>query len=397
MATSHPKDVVITGYGIVSALGSDPAEIWDAVSVQSYQDTADTTRFAPYITQPAKTYDPASIIAKKSHIRGMGRFQLNTAYAAGAALRSAQLTEDMKAELPLILACSDGERDEALDRTLYDALPDTDDKDTLINKSLSNLRPTLFLCQLPNLFSANVSIAHGVTGSSVTFMGDENAGANALRIAVERIRSGQDKRVLIGGSYGPRIDKIKAFASQGLLQKDKLAPVWTRTERPISFGEGAAFILLESKDTALERGAHIKAIISNYGINYSKRRENSASRWLTDTISQWSVAPDTAVLSGSSCRYCDQKQELDVWKTHQLRYRGIATFTGSLMEASVPVSLALATACLERGELLPPICSEEEESPGAMNSILVNQWGFNRGETLIQLDTVLQKQGQENS
>jgi len=46
---------------------------------------------------------------------------------------------------------------------------------------MGGLRPTLFLAQLSNLLAGNISIVHGVTGSSRTFMGEEVAGVDAVR------------------------------------------------------------------------------------------------------------------------------------------------------------------------------------------------------------------------
>jgi 3-oxoacyl-[acyl-carrier-protein] synthase II len=52
--------------------------------------------------------------------------------------------------------------------------------DAFLNERLmSDLRPTLFLAQLSNLLAGNISIVHGVTGSSRTFMGEEQAGVDA--------------------------------------------------------------------------------------------------------------------------------------------------------------------------------------------------------------------------
>ena len=47
---------------------------------------------------------------------------------------------------------------------------------------MSDLRPTLFLAQLSNLLAGNISIVHGVTGSSRTFMGEEAAGVDACAL-----------------------------------------------------------------------------------------------------------------------------------------------------------------------------------------------------------------------
>ena len=53
---------------------------------------------------------------------------------------------------------------------------------------MNDLRPTLFLAQLSNLLAGNISIVHGVTGSSRTFMGEESAGVDAVRIAARAHR-----------------------------------------------------------------------------------------------------------------------------------------------------------------------------------------------------------------
>ena len=63
------------------------------------------------------------------------------------------------------------------------------------------LRPTLFLAQLPNLFAGNISIVHKVSGSSRTFMGEEAAGVDALRIAHRRLAAGQGEIFLVGAAF----------------------------------------------------------------------------------------------------------------------------------------------------------------------------------------------------
>ena len=66
---------------------------------------------------------------------------------------------------------------------------------------MTELRPTLFLAQLSNLMAGNISIVHGVTDSSRTFMGEEMAGVSAVETAVGQIRHGQGELFLVGGAY----------------------------------------------------------------------------------------------------------------------------------------------------------------------------------------------------
>ena len=82
-----------------------------------------------------------------------------------------------------------------------------------LNERLMNdLRPTLFLAQLSNLLAGNISILHGVSGSSRTFMGEEAAGVDAVRIAWAKIASGQSEVALVGAAHkGERKEMLMLY------------------------------------------------------------------------------------------------------------------------------------------------------------------------------------------
>ena len=122
---------------------------------------------------------------------------------------------------------------------------------------MSDLRPTLFLAQLPNLLAGNISIVHGVVGSSRTFLGEEAAGVDAVRIAHARIASGQSELTLVGGAYNAaRWDILLIFEQAGTALKDKFAPVWDRGPHGgLAVGNMGAFLVLESREHAEARGA----------------------------------------------------------------------------------------------------------------------------------------------
>ena len=67
---------------------------------------------------------------------------------------------------------------------------------------MSDLRPTLFLAQLSNLLAGNISIVHGVTGSSRTFMGEE--GGRRRRGAHRASRASRPDRARSRWSAAPR-------------------------------------------------------------------------------------------------------------------------------------------------------------------------------------------------
>ena len=159
---------------------------------------------APYIIHPIAPLDFDKQIPKKGDQRQMEPWQRIGTYAAGLALDSAGIkgNTEILARTDMIVAAGGGERDIAADTAILSGLPAAEKPEAFLNERLmSDLRPTLFLAQLSNLLAGNISIVHGVTGSSRTFMGEESAGVDAVRIALSRIAAGQSDIALVGGSH----------------------------------------------------------------------------------------------------------------------------------------------------------------------------------------------------
>src|ERR1044072_5930966 len=137
---------------------------------------------------------------------------------------------DILSPTDMIVAAGGGERDVAADSAILSALPNAANQDALLNEKLmSDIRPTLFLAQLSNLLAGNISIVHGVTGSSRTFMGEESSGVDALRIALARINAGQAEIALVGGSYNAeRKDQLLLYAFGDELLTGDYKTVWER-------------------------------------------------------------------------------------------------------------------------------------------------------------------------
>src|SRR5712692_6640481 len=168
--------------------------------------------------------------------------------------------------MDMIVAAGGGERDEKVDAAILTALPKAAQPDLFLNERLMNdLRPTLFLAQLSNLLAGNISIVHGVTGSSRTFMGEESSGVDAARIALARIAAGQSDIALVGGSYNSeRKDLLVLYEFDDFNLRDKFAPVWARQKNAgFALGSAGAFLVIESKAHAQARGAKPYARLTN--------------------------------------------------------------------------------------------------------------------------------------
>src|SRR5437763_16797906 len=132
--------------------------------------------------------------------------------------------------MDMIVAAGGGERDVAADSGILSGFATAAQPEAFLNERLmSDLRPTLFLAQLSNLLAGNISIVHGVTGSSRTFMGEEAAGVDAVRIAFSRIASGQSDIALVGAAHnGERKEMLMLFEFGNFNWKGEFAPVWSR-------------------------------------------------------------------------------------------------------------------------------------------------------------------------
>ncbi|MFD0934207.1 beta-ketoacyl-ACP synthase, partial [Methylobacterium trifolii] len=253
------RAVVVTGLGLVSCAGEGlTAHLETLASGASPRTDAET--FAPYPVHPAPAIAWDGQIPKKSDQRQMEAWQRLGVYAAGLALDAAGVKDDaaFKQNLHLVVAAGGGERDYAVDGAILTGLRDAAEPGAYLNERLLNdLRPTLFLAQLSNLLAGNIAIVHGVTGASRTFMGEESAGVDALRIGQARIASGQIDAMLVGGSYSAeRPDVLVVHEMGGFLRKGGYAPVFAREDGAgFILGSCAAFLMLEAAETAAARGA----------------------------------------------------------------------------------------------------------------------------------------------
>src|SRR5437868_11121932 len=301
-----PAEAWITGIGIVSCLGEGPDAHWQGLLHP--QPSSDMRRFPPYVIHPLAPIEFDKQIPKKGDQRQMEAWQRIGTYAAGLALDSAGIkgNTEILARTDMIVAAGGGERDIAADTAILSGLPTADKPEAFLNERLmSDLRPTLFLAQLSNLLAGNISIVHGVTGSSRTFMGEESAGVDAVRIAHSRIAAGQSEIALVGGGHhSERPEQLMLYEFGGYALKNKYAPVWQREAHPgFALAGLGAFLVIESRAHAQARGAKCIARLSAVLSDRCKRQPGDITTGLTrlwGKIAARLKPGQTAVISGAS-------------------------------------------------------------------------------------------------
>jgi 3-oxoacyl-[acyl-carrier-protein] synthase II len=293
--------------------------------------------------------------------------------------------------MDMIVAAGGGERDLAVDSAILSGRQKAASPDSFLNERLMNdLRPTLFLAQLSNLLAGNISIVHGVTGSSRTFMGEEGSGIDAVRIAVSRINAGQSDIVLVGGAHnGERWDLLMLYEFGHHNLKEKFASVWERAPNGgFALGSMGAFLVLESRAHAEARGAKALAQLSSVASDRSKRQAGTvtaALKKLWSGVGQRLKPGHFAVLSGASGAETATGEER-TFLTEQAGapIRATGTYLGHAMEPQFPMNIALAAAVVGRGKLFPPGDKSGFEKPteAAITQVVVTGVGHWRGEGL---------------
>ena len=386
----HDRDALITGIGLISCLGEGPDAHWDALNRPGgFAPVIDEARFAPFPVHPMAPLELDRQIPKRGDQRQMEPWQRIGTYAAGLALDAAGVkgNADLLARMDMIVAAGGGERDYAVDGQILSALPREANPGAYLNEHLlSDLRPTLFLAQLSNLLAGNISIVHGVVGSSRTFMGEEASGTDAVRIACARIGAGQGDLFLVGGSFNAeRPDVLLHYAMGGLLTKAPLLPLWQRqVERPgMALGSVGCFLVIESRAHAAGRGAIPLARIAGIRTDRSRRQPGEAAANAAAQLKALAPTLDThgtAVISAASGASAPTAEEAQFLAGLGLPVRAAATAFGHSLEPSFPAAVALAALSLQRGRLFAPLEAAEQPMDDGLRQVLVTSWGHWRGE-----------------
>jgi 3-oxoacyl-[acyl-carrier-protein] synthase II len=394
-----PRDVWITGIGIVSCLGEGADAHWQGLAAQAVK--IDAERFAPYSVHPIAPLDLDKQIPKKGDQRQMEAWQRIGTYAAGLALADAGIkgNADLLGRMDMIVAAGGGERDIAVDGTILSNRGKAADPGAFLNERLmSDLRPTLFLAQLSNLLAGNISIVHGVTGSSRTFMGEESAGVDAVRIAHARIADGQSKLALVGGSHnGEREDLLLLYDAGGHMLRGAFKPVWERTGGMV-LGSLGAFLVLEERDHAQARGARPLARLAAVLSERSARPPGAVTSALTR---MWqNLAPQTdasgiALISGATgAEPATAEERAFLQSITNVPVRATGSYLGHGFEPQFAMNIALATLALGREKLFPPASASavEQGYDGPLDRIIVTAVGHWRGEGMARVERL--KEGQ---
>ena len=261
------RRVVVTGMGMLTALGNDVASTWEGLvagrsGIRTIE-TFDSSRLNVRIAAQVQEFDASHVLDRKDQRRTDRYIQFGLV-AAREAMDQAGLPERLDGDLAertgAILGTGLGGV-----ATLYDGFT------TNALRGPDRISPFLIPMGIPNVGAGQIAINYGMTGPNFATVSACATGGHAIGEASETIRRDDADIMLAGGSEACIIEVlIGGFAAMRALSTRNDDPAGA--SRPFDTGrdgficgEGAAVLVLEELEHALARGATPLAELAGYG------------------------------------------------------------------------------------------------------------------------------------
>ncbi|MFY0745230.1 beta-ketoacyl-ACP synthase II [Campylobacter sp. LH-2024] len=258
------KRVVVTGIGMVNALGLDKESSFKAIcegkSGVKKITLFDTTDFPVQIAAEITDFNPLDVIDPKE-VKKVDRFIQLGIKAAREAMKDANLDDNFnQEEFGVVSAAGIG------------GLPNIE-KNSIIcsERGPRKISPFFIPSALVNMLGGLISIEHGLKGPNISCVTACAAGTHAIAEAYKSIALGTANKMLVIGAEAAICPVgIGGFASMKALSTRNHDP--ERASRPFDkerdgfvMGEGAGALVFEDYKEAKKRGATIYAELIGFG------------------------------------------------------------------------------------------------------------------------------------
>ena len=258
------KRVVVTGLGMINSVGHDKEESFKAIiNGECGIDRItlfDPEKFSAQIAGEVKDFDPTVVMDKKE-VKKADRFIHFGLKAAKEAMADAKIDESINRER-FGISCASG----------IGGLPAIENNSLIChNRGPRRISPFFIPSALVNMLGGFVTIAENLKGPNLSCVTACAAGTHAISEATKTIMlGGADRMLVVGAESAICPVGIGGFASMKALSTRNDDP--KRASRPFDadrdgfvMGEGAGALVLESLESALERGAKIYAEVIGFG------------------------------------------------------------------------------------------------------------------------------------
>ena len=369
------KNIVITGIGIVSPVGTGRNNYWDAIfqGKSGFRPITvfDASSFTVSLAGEIPDFDPITFLGKKG-LRELDRSTRLLTVAAKLALEDSALviTDENAPFTGVAIGTTFGSLHSIFQ---FDRVGLTDGP-RLVN-------PSHFPNTVINSPASRVSIRFGLKGFNTTISTGFCAGIDAVSYASDFIRLNRADIVLAGGVEELCEETFMGFSRLGYLSgSDHSGPLccpFDGRRNGTILSEGAGVIVLEDEDHAVKRGVSILAKIAGYGNAFDPSADKGFSNTGSGLKKAIAYALKESSLTTHDIQYISasanstpglDRMETEIIKAvfgeraFSIPVSSIKSMVGETFSASGAFAVAAAVGAIQHG-IIPPTVNYREKDP----------------------------------
>ena len=372
------RRVVVTGVGVVSALGRDAGEFWKALC-------QGRSGIAPIQAIPAgllrfengaevRGWNPLEYFDEKEASL-LDRFAQLGVVAAREAVADAglQWTAELRERTAIVTgSCVGGQS--------------TEDEGfvNLYRNNIPRVNPLTIPRTMENAAASRISLEMGIVGPTYTVSTACSSANHALGQAFWMVRSGVAGMALAGGSEAVfSLGFLKAWEAMRVVSPDTCRP-FSKTRRGLILGEGGAMLVIEPWEAARARGAKIYGEIAGFGMSsdafhITQPSADGASRAMRAALSDGGLrAEEIGYINahGTATQANDSTETAAIRKVfgahaNRLAVSSTKSMHGHTLGAAGAIEAVAALLALRHG-ILPPTANYEQPDPACDLDVIPN-------------------------
>jgi nodulation protein E len=288
-----PRRVAITGLGIISPLGLNLTESWNALR-EGRSGIGPITGVNMTIVQ-TKIQNGAEVrgFDATKHFEGgkdnyLDRFAQFSVVAAREAMRDSglELTAALRDRGAVVCGSAVGGQT-AIEAGFED----------LYVSDRGRVHPLTIPKTMANAGSSQISMELGITGPTYTVSTACSSANHAIGQAFRLVRDGYADIAVTGGSEAPfTIGMLKSWEAMRVISPDTCRP-FSKDRRGMILGEGGGMMIIETFEAAQARGARIYAELCGLGMSsdahhLTQPTVEGPARAMRDALREGGIAPE---------------------------------------------------------------------------------------------------------
>jgi len=363
------KRVVITGLGVVSAVGNSILEFWNSL-IEGKDGTKEITAFDPSLYRTKIAAEVSDFYAEdhfsRKEIRRLSRCDQFGIVAFREAWRSARLDRDPidKEKVGIVLGAGSGGilSVEKYFRDFY--------------QGLKKPSPSLLISYSLATTTDLIAIESGLKGPRTTTATVCSSSSASMGVACEMIQMDLADVMVTGGSDSLCEVSYSGFSSLKLIDPESCKP-FDRRRQGLVIGEGAGILILEELEHALKRNAPIRSEFLGYGIcadayhlTAPEPNGEGVERVMRIALNHAGITPeevDAINAHGTATPFNDIAETRGIKKVFGERAReipisGIKSMVGHCLGSAGGIEAVATVLTLENG-IIPPTIHYEVPDP----------------------------------